>query len=84
MTELTAGEIAEFDQSFKASEDILMFLVESYREVRAENEQAGVPVPVTISALAGHLITSWDIHQTSSALAAAVVLLDAYLAESGM
>ncbi len=76
MMEIPPSDIAEFDQSFAASEKILWFLVDSFRAVRAQDEQQGLPEAVTIVGLARHIAEQWDFESASSALAAAVVLLD--------
>lgn len=77
MIELTAKEIAEFDQGYTASMDMLVELIASWRHVC--EVEADVPEPIRITALAKHLLHQWDTAQLSSALAVAVVALNEVL-----
>ncbi len=76
MIEVTPADLAQYDQAFAESEGILRQLIESYRTVRAADQADGIPLPVTIVALAQHIVQYWPADAVSSALAAAVVLMD--------
>jgi hypothetical protein len=72
----TPEELASYDQAWAASQEILWYLVASFRQVRAEDRADGLPESVSIVALAHHLAEKWDNDALCSALAAAVVHLD--------
>lgn len=75
MIELTPQQVAEFDQAYAESVDMLTNLVASYMALAAESKADGCPDQIIIMALADTLARHWMQAQLVSALTAAVVMI---------
>lgn len=71
--ELSAKDIAEFDQAFTGSQQIFFQLMTSYVLQLVKDEGRGIPKQVTVVSLADFLQEQWAPEELVSALAAAVV-----------
>lgn len=73
--EIDPQQLASYDQAYAASQELLVKLVASYMVRRGEDDEAGLPLPMTIMSMVDVLYEHWDADQLVSALAAAVVMI---------